>query len=569
MNLKSKQEKIVSACVIIMVFVAAFFVCRPVFYLNDDVTMRSIMSGNYSGSPDGHAVYMKYPLTWVLRVLYGIENVVPWLELFFAGCLVWSATECISKLKTEKSGMWGVLIPTVLFMLPFFWYMHYTMIAAALAGTAAICLCCGKSKSKPVIVWLLAWMIRSQVAYLALPFLGVALLWRLISVKKEQKRSELICCGKICVAVLSGLLVCAGVNGLAYRSEKWQEYLTYNEVRTELYDYTNFHSTDMYGQKFDQYGMTRNDFLILDSYNTMLDMNVNSGKIGQVADKITAGMQDERNLTQWIKECVLKYYYEMRYSSHLYVYVWAAVLAVLMIKLLLEKNWLGASLVVCLEAGRSLIWLYLIYRGRFPERVVVSLYVIEILLLAGMLSRSSEPCKEKLCGIGERMKERFGDVDCLEKVCRAGFILVLSLILVMQVRADVQRTVSQAKTQNEWTVLKQYCEKDPETLYLIDVFSAVEYGGLQYQQDTPNMMLAGGWMSASPLAMERFEKIGAADGGQALFEKDQVLFVAEDGADLSWLEEYLNNRFGQCSLQQVNALECGENKVFRIWEAAR
>jgi hypothetical protein len=167
------------------------------------------------------------------------------------------------------------------------------------------------------------------------------------------------------------------------------------------------------------------------------------------------------------------------------------------------------------------------------------------------------------------MKERFGVVGCLEKVCCAGFILALSLILVMQVRADVQRTVSQAKTQNEWTVLKQYCEKDPETLYLIDVFSAVEYGGLQYQQDTPNMMLAGGWMSASPLAMERFEKIGAADGGQALFEKDQVLFVAEDGADLSWLVEYLNSRFGQCSLRQVNELECGENKVFRIWKAVR
>lgn len=552
MNLKSKQEKIVSVCIIIMVFVAVSFVCRPVFYLNDDVTMRSILSGSYSGSPDGHAVYMKYPLTWVLSLLYSMTKVIPWLEIFFAGCLIWSAVECSSKFKNEKWGMWGALIPAVLFALSFFCYMHYTMIAAVLAGTAAICLCCGESKVKPVVFWLLAWMIRSQVAYLALPFLGVAFLWKMVSAQRDKVRNELVWSAKTCVMILAGLLVCAGINSLAYRSEKWQDYLYYNEVRTQLYDYTDFHSTDVYGQNYEQYGMTKEEFLILDSYNTMLDQAVDGEKIGMVAEKVTAGMHGGNSFAQQIKECVLKYYYEMRYSNHMYVYAWAAVLVVLMGILLLEKKWLQAALVVCLEAGRSMIWMYLIYRGRFPERVVVSLYVIEIMLLTGLLVGVTSVNKGKVY-----------------KAAQIALAAILSLILFVQVGMDAQRTQAQSRIQKEWTILTEYCEKDPENLYLIDVFSAVEYGGVQYQQDAANMMLAGGWMSDSPLATDRFHKMNAADGGQALFENENVLFVTEEGSDIAWLEEYLEGRFGTCTLQQADELVCGENKVFQIWKVTK
>ena len=96
MNLKVKQEKIISVCVTGAVFALAAFLCRPVFYLNDDVTMRSILSGSYTGVPDGHVVYMKYPLTGMLSLLYRLTDKLPWLELFFAGCLIWAVAEMVS-----------------------------------------------------------------------------------------------------------------------------------------------------------------------------------------------------------------------------------------------------------------------------------------------------------------------------------------------------------------------------------------------------------------------------------------------------------------------------------------
>ena len=548
MNLKVKQEKIISVCVTGAVFALAAFLCRPVFYLNDDVTMRSILSGIYTGVPDGHVVYMKYPLTGMLSLLYRLTDKLPWLELFFAGCLIWAVAEMVSVGKGKEKEMFWELLPGILFVLPFFFYMHYTIIAAVLAGTAAFLLCAGQ-KVKPAVFWLVAWMIRSQVAYLVLPFLGVALLWRMTEVKKIDLKSEAAFLLKTGGIALAGLLLCVGVNSLAYANSDWKEYLAYNDARTELFDYTNFHSTDYYSENYEMYGMTEREFQVLDTYNTMLDASINKEKLQDISERIHRWMVQEREEAAWIRECVKQYYYQFRYPDSFYVILWIGMFGILMFLLVLARNWRGIFLMVCLGAGRSMIWIYLIYQGRFPERIIVSLYVIELLLLAGML------------------KTLNGDRRYV--VLKAVFVLGAACLLTEQTKAEIPKLRAQAGVQAEWDVLKEYCRDNVENLYLLDVFSAVEYGGFQYETDCGNLMLAGGWMSASPLAGQRFADRGAIDGGQALCDDPQTIFLADKTVDVTWLEKYLTERFGACMLQPGEEIVCSEDKVFVEYQVVK
>ena len=558
---KEKREQILITCVIGVLLLVVAVCCRPVFYLNDDVTMRSILSGSYTGVPDGHAVYMKYPLTGALSILYRIIGGIPWLELFFSCCFLWALWEILSVVKWKAIG----LLVSFLFFLPFYLYMHYTVIAAVLAGTAVFLACAEEKRAKSILFWLVAWMVRSQVAYLSLPFLGVALLAGLLQCTEGGVKAYLKKSAGVLAAGVGSLLICVGLHTINYAGEEWQAYLRYNDGRTTLYDYTNFLSTDHYAKHYEQYGMTAEEFAVLNSYNTMLDGSIDEVRMEEVAIAVSAGMTEEKDETAWLKECVKKYYYYIRYPDNIYVVLWLAAVVCSTGVLLFLRQWRSLLLLGCLEGGRSLIWVFLIWKDRFPERVEVTLYILELFLLVGMIRPFLATAVERLNGYIQGMAEEKGTFKKpLMYTIRIGVMVVFCTGLAFlgcQIKADWERAGLQKSVQEEWTILKEYCGNSRETLYLADVFSIVEYSDLLFEQDPENIMMAGGWMSASPLAAERFAAYGATDGAQALFKNENVVFLAEKDRDVSWLEAYLQNRFGACELQSGQEILCGPDKI--------
>ena len=152
------------------------------------------------------------------------------------------------------------------------------------------------------------------------------------------------------------------------------------------------------------------------------------------------------------------------------------------------------------------------------------------------------------------------------KSIRWGFLVLCGLFIlatgVYQWHSTIQRSSQQAHIQSEWTTLKWYCDEREEHLYLVDVFSAVEYADFLFVEDASNIMLMGGWMSASPLANERFERVGYKDAAECLYYGKQVSLIVEKDSDITWLEEYLQNRFGECSLVEVAKINSREPKGF-------
>lgn len=544
-----KSKKGLCAIVLPMIVGILMWICPPVFYLNDDVTMRSVLSGTYTGAPDGHAVYMQYPLTGLLALTYRVAGAVPWLEVFFAVCIVVCMVLVACRFKQPIIGCLAVLVLYV----PFCLYMHYTLVAALVAATAVFLLAMGERGTWSVVLLLIAYMIRGQVGLLSLPFVACALVWRVIIAAKEEQKQVLCSKLKLGACLAGGLLICFLINNLSYSSPEWKHYMAYNEDRTLLYDYTDFLSTDKYAYEPENYGMSKEEYQVLFHYNTMLDAGIEETKMAEVAERVAAGMQQDISLLQELKTCLYEYYVQMRYHDMPYNYFWLGGYVFLAVGFVVYKKWMPLLLLGCLGIGRSSVWMYFLWQGRFPERVSQSLYLLELLLLLGM---------------GLWLWERNGLSKLwLQRASLAMLAVMLAGVCGYQWKMTADKVEQQTTVQEEWDALKDYCASQPDRLYLADVFSIVGYAERLYEAGSANIMMMGGWMSASPLAQERLLAVGGQDAAEALVYGEKVSLLATQETDVQWLEKYLQKRFGTCELVVIGELKCDSGRTFVEYEA--
>ena len=85
--MKQKKWKLQLNNVLSMGMVIALFFIPALFFdfyydLNDDVLLKDILSGAYSGSPDAHSIQMLYPVSFLISLLYRIFPALPWQGLF-------------------------------------------------------------------------------------------------------------------------------------------------------------------------------------------------------------------------------------------------------------------------------------------------------------------------------------------------------------------------------------------------------------------------------------------------------------------------------------------------------
>ncbi len=545
-KVKITIRKMLCPVILLLVLVVAGATCPQIFYLNDDLMIRKILNGTYTGMPDGHAVYMQYPLTGLLALLYRILPIVPWYEVFLIGC-VWICMVLIAEQFSNKAV--GCLFVTAAF-LPFFLYRHYTVIGAVVAGTAVFLLCKGRRPVSSILLLWLAYMIRSQVGLLALPFLAAAMVWQFIGVRKEWKQ-ELVGFGKYAGVLMTGLLLISGINSLCYSSEQWQAYFTYNDARTELYDYTNFFSAEKYTSNYEAFGMTKEESQILTEYYTMLDSSIDSDRLQEIATTITEGMWEELELKGIIQNCLLKYYLEMRFNYKPYNVICVLTYIGLALCALLRKRWKELGFLGVLGLGRSAVWLYLIWRDRFPERVALSLYQIELLLL---LAVGMAVLKE-LCN-------RSGDKKVW--VARGGacvFALMCVVVGMMQYKDTRYKVFRFGYAQDTWQEVRDYCQENPQMTFFWDVFSLSECYDTSDTVKPTNVMMIGGWLTESPLAKARLAALGGADAAEVLYHNPNVRLLANDTYDIAWLQEYFDNRFGDCELVETNHIVGGGRTI--------
>ena len=391
------------------VLLCALVSIRFDFYydLNDDVLMKDILAGVYTGEPESRNIQMLFPLSWFLSLLYCLAGNLPWYGMFLCGCqflAIYLLTERMLKFfpkEWEKAAVVcteGAMLATLL--LRELVFVQYTFTCAMLAGTAAFLFLTAEAEERAwdflrkniscVLLAVAAYLMRSEMLLLLLPFLCVAGLARWLSEKtvwtKENAGKYFLVFG----VLLLGIGLGQGVHMLAYGSGEWREFTAFFDKRTELYDFQFIPPYEENKDFYESIGMAAGRQEVLRSGNFGLDEEIDADCLEEVVD-YAKKLKGEWQITAEVwKQAIVNYRYRTFHKTdHKADYPWnlpaVGLYVVVLIVAVWNRHFRYIPELLLLGTVRTGLWMFILYRGRAPERITHSLYLVEILILIGML----------------------------------------------------------------------------------------------------------------------------------------------------------------------------------------
>lgn len=557
--------------------------------MNDDTMMRDIMSGVYSGTPDGHNMQTLYPLGALIALCYRIYGSFPWYGaflflcqfgcFFLVGVRMCTLTDVFRPQKQafledgEDGGMGrrfaGKCI--CLFLLVFFqwgiWLTHmvnvqYTITSGMLVGAAVFLFLTmpegefggGASKALSVkaflkrslpalLLFLLAFHLRSEMALLTLPFLGLAGLLRWWEDRPVFERRNLQKYGGLLLLLFACMGFSLGADSLAYGGE-WREFRQFFNDRTTIYDfYPEVLPEELFDENLEKQGVSVGAQILLVNYNFGLDERIDARMLSDVAAYAKEHVGGARDWRAVFGEKLLLYRYRSFHSGdapyNLLVILGYGIhiAAILMLSRRNIRNLFAAAVqLLMLFLGRSALWMFILMRGRDPERITHPLYLVEFSVLAGMFL----------------WRLRRGEASAAGRnllAAAAAILLLLSLWGLYKGFPAVQADqAGRQEINRDWEAIDAYCRAHPNTFYFEDVYSTVAFSGklLECRDNTPaNYDIAGGWMCKSPLYRKKLAAFGIGEAADALAE-GKADFIMSDEEErlrgLVWLEvPYVEN----------------------------
>lgn len=537
------------------------------FDLNDDTMMRDIMSGIYSGAPDGHNMQTLYPLGALIALCYRISGSFPWYGAFLFlcqfGCFFAVGVRLCTLVDAAGDGAavrWrfgGKLI--CLLVLALFqwgiWLIHmvnvqYTITCAMLVGTAIFLFLTSQGTYiLPLLLFLLAFQLRSEMALLVLPFLGLAgafCWWEDRPVFMEENLKKY---GGLLLLLLAGMGLSLGTDALAYGGD-WVEFRQFFDDRTTIYDfYREVVTEDGFEADLDELGASFGVQILLENYNFGLDERIGTQMLANVAAFARERVGAARDWGAIFRESLFQYRYRSVHGGdapyNVLVFLGYAANIVSAVILLSRTAYFrngerGSRRRNLLSAGvwlfmiflvRSALWMFILMRGRDPERITHSLYLVEFCLLAGLFLRQLQRAS---AGSDATVRN-------LVYAATAALFLLSAAGLIKNVPTVQDDQARRQETNRDWEAIDAYCRAHPDIFYFEDVYSTVAFSGklLEYRDNAPaNYDIAGGWMCKSPLYRKKLAAFGIEDAADALAQGKADFIMSDEEKSLrglTWL----------------------------------
>ena len=579
----------VAVMVTAILFVTLGFLFDPVYCLNDDLMLQSILSGRFSGVASKMAVYLNEPLSGILAFLYDAMPSVAWFGLFLLGCyilcfflILYGTLQFFTKEKEGKSRIvitGSVCIICILVFLGIFLAQflmpHYTVVAAVTGGTAVyLFLILDESREwkktlrstvPSILLLLLCYLTRTKVFFMVVPFLAVAGLYRMLKTKSIVNYLLPV------ILLAAGVLIFMLIGKLSYGTDSWKDYPEYNDARTRLYDYAGVWDEAEAFRYYESQGYTAEEIEIYLDYNVLLNENLTAEDYRKIASYAELRPEGQRTFFRRLKDGI--WLYQNRLSGqtedapYLMMVIGLYLLAV--ICFIAGKDGKSLSALVLLWMVRSALWIYLLMEGRYPERVTVSLYLIEFLVLFSMLAH---PIRQMLSDKNIKSMKTHNFMKKLGGGLAGAVILILSLETGCRiVPSALSNMEKQMETNREEDRLFDIMKSQPENLYLVDVYSVVnhtEYVLKNYDPALENYLVLGGWIAGSPHVSDKLNIWGYSSAFEAFFCGENVFLVLKDGVGMTpeeW-KQYIFQRTGEeLGLIEAEVIETGTG-IYRIYQ---
>ena len=506
-----------------------------VYGIIDDRSMMEIVSGQYLGMPDPHTIFMGY---WYSLFLTGLYTVLPNVD-WYAFCYIVMQVMCmiliLFRLVRERERKWEKVLCAVLALSSFAAFgvqatvqLSFTTTAAVLGVTVVFLYATAEKlewKDAAFLFFLL--FLTSQVRFdifcMTVPVCAVLWIFR-VAVQGQRERIQFLMPAAALVVLTLAMLG----NLAGYGSAEWRAYKSYDNSRTAIYDFPNYTFPEYEGAEelYSSVGIeTKSRARTLINYNYTADDQITPEFFRDYIEAYQKMYPSEQTVVQRLVQSVKDYLKGVRdnrfYMQHL---LGLAMYAGLVILALWKKEWGLLTKTLCTGGIQGIMWIYLLYKGRIPDRVIYSMNLM-LLVTAFLLWREIFP-RISLPGAARKA----GVVACMFVLCYL---------------AGAQTAKFRGKNQelSRWNQniesLKEYCMEHPDHFYFNDVTSlAFTTYNVRLWRDQPyvmNYMSLGDWMSFSPIWKKKLEQEGIESVKEALYGRNNVYLICSFDKGLEYL----------------------------------
>lgn len=576
-------ELILAAAAVLPLMYFAIQTVPFCYEVNDDALIAQFLDGSYTGTPEAHAFYVRYPLSWVIAWLYKNNPALPswlwpsgipgtsaeavtgktgaalaaaginWYVFTIAALAVFAMVCVLFRILHAFKG--NRLILCVLFdltigllWLPHFFYMTFTT-AATFMGVMGILFfgfMDAKEAWRPWNLLILAvllgscWCLRQQCFLMVMPFIAVILIlkFRLMFFRSWRPWFTALMIG----AMIFGLV---HAENTAYGSEDWQAYRTYNSERSWLQDYGRIPSYEGNEEFYQGIGMGEEAVTAFKRYTYCMVDGFGPGKVHAIYEYVYAQQPDEKyDFSNWngIKETVTKLRPKVKETipvaeetfrnpeniselgRKVTCVLWESLLPLLLLTLLTvrERRW-SESVVLLLEIATM--------------GVLVSSEWIYLMMNGRFPQRVEETIWLMTFGIGVllagRILTRWREI----RWCKVpGLVQIVLLVWFLQysqynplpeaLRELQGHQIEILATQTAKAEVLSYCGEHPDNRYVLrttSVSTTNPYDDLH--QD--NWYMSGSWAAYSPPYHQKLALDETEDLGIDFLKRDYVYVITQ------------------------------------------
>ncbi len=561
--------------------------------LNDDTVIKDIISGTYTGTPSGYSIQMLYPLSFLLAVLYTAIPGVAWYGLFLCLCqfgalavIAWRITGIVKAKKLQIGLLVVEAVVAAGLLVRNFVFVQYSVTSGLCMAAAIFWYITGEKETDWLsalrqnaisLVWIwMAFCIRTELCIMLLPFLLVAGLVKWLS---EEKIFTAVNVKKYIILImtaLAGMLVLWGIDNCAYGSSEWKSFRAFFDARTDLYDFYGIPDYEKNRELYQELGLSRESYDLLQNYNFSLDKEINTEVMQRLAvyqeqqAKQGQGLYTVAGLvTRNSPRQALWSYKEHLLNDTPYL-VFAAYILYFLLAYSRRKSGCYWKLLL-LFGVRSVVWFYLFMVDRTPERITTPLILAELIVLTGWLMEEFRIQYVRMT-VTTSVKKLF-DMKLIGTI--AIFLLCGATALMFNVEQTGQEYEKRITANKRWDALNHYCETHKENYYVVDVYSSTSYQGAAYSEKIfkdvdnsyRNFDICGGWASKSPLMYEKLLQSGVEDLQKDLAAVEgNTLFVAACDKDVSWLVEYYSSKEMAVEINVVDTIWADMQEAFYVYQ---
>ena len=533
--MREKRKDAAYAVLCTVVYMIILGLAVPFVYgIVDDRSMMEIVSGQYLGVPEAHTFFLGYWYSLYLTGMYRLQPAVDWYALSFllfqGMCLSLILYRCIRRQKAALRKITAVLV-LLLFLITgaqALTQLTFTTTAAVLGVTAVFWYMTSENFGKTdfVIVLILCFLTRqtrTEIFYMVLAVCAVLWIFRSIQGKKESLWHRMIPVG------VAGVLffVSAG-EAVGYGSAEWKAYREYEHNRTMVYDYPDYTLPFYEGAEefYASVGIEKKSRArTLMNYNYTADDRITALFFQEYVEAHDRAFPPEGLTAGRLVRSVKEYGKGVLSGRFHGQHILALVLYAFLTVWYLRRKEMGACFrIVCILGVQMLLWLYLLYAGRFPQRVI---YSMDLMLTMTALLFAGEALRG--CGLPEKTYRTGLGVVCL----------LLCIPAALWLWAHRQQNQEQYRRNEAVEELKNYCMEHPDHFYFNDVtsmaFSTYNVHLWRRESYYMNYMSLGDWMSFSPVWEKKLEQNGIESAGEALYEQENVYLICSFDKGLEYL----------------------------------